>query len=72
MREIEVYGERLLAERQGARWVLFYPGGDGKRRVATDLLVPDFVTTDDDLAEYLADLCHERATPMNREVRWLG
>ena len=72
MREIDVFGMRLLAEQRDGRWTLFYSGADGKRRLAHDLVVPAFVVTDDELAAYLADLCHEAATPSNREVRWIG
>jgi hypothetical protein len=71
VREIDVFGIRLLAEYRSGRWTIFYPGTDGKRRLATDLVVPEFVVTEDDLAQYLADLCHERATPTNSEVRWI-
>ena len=71
MRELDVFGMRLVAERHGGSWRLFYRGADGKRRLATDLVVPEFVVTDDDLTRYLADLCHERATPANSEVRWI-
>jgi len=71
MREIQVFGRRLLAERAGGRWAIFYPGADGKRQVAHDVVVPEFVVTDDDLVEYLADLCHEAATATNQQVRWI-
>ena len=71
MREIEVFGVRLIAEQAGGRWTLFYPGADGKRRPAHDVVVPAFVVTEDDLAAYLADLWHEAATPTNQDVRWI-
>lgn len=71
MRMLDVFGMRLLADKHGGRWRIFYPGADGKRRLATDLVVPDSVVTDDELTQYLADLCHERATPKNSEVRWI-
>jgi hypothetical protein len=69
-RELEVFGRRLLAERDAAGWHLFEPGADGKRRPAPGLLVPGFVTTDAELLAYLADLLHEHATPERSEVRW--
>jgi len=71
MREIQVFGIHLLADQQKGRWTLFYPGADGKRRPAHDLVVPEVVGTEDDLAAYLADICHEAATPTNHEVRWI-
>ncbi len=56
-----VFG-RMVAVRgpAGAREV-FYLGPEGKRRPA-DFIVPGDVA-DDALAEYLADLFHEDATP---------
>lgn len=51
--------------RPGA-WQAFYPGTDGKRRPA-DFVVPADVAADE-LAEYLADLFHEDATPGHDSV----
>jgi hypothetical protein len=53
---------------QGARQA-FYLGTEGKRRPA-DFVVPADVA-DDDLAEYLADLFHEDATPRYSTVNRL-
>lgn len=71
MRELAVFGRRVLVERTARGWVAFYPGADGKRRPAHDLPVPPFVATEADLVHYLADLCHEWASPAHREVRWV-
>ena len=71
MRELDVFGRRVLVERTDDRWRAFYPGTDGKRRTARDLPIPDFVRTDDELVRYLADLCHEGATPERGDVRWI-
>lgn len=59
----------LIAGAPGA-WQAFYPGADGKRRSA-DFIVPDDVA-EDELAEYLADLFHEDATPKHATVEQLG
>lgn len=61
---------RLVAVtgRPGA-WQAFYLGTDGKRRPA-DFVVPGDVAADD-LADYLADLFHEDATPGHDSVRRL-
>lgn len=53
---------------KGARQA-FYLGAEGKRRPA-DFVVPADVA-DDDLAEYLADLFHEDATPRYSTVEKL-
>ena len=69
MIELDVFGRRLLAIRREGSWTLFYPGPDGKRRPASDLLVPDHIGTEAELAEYLAELCHEWASRESPEVR---
>ncbi len=70
VREIEVYGRRLLLLRTGAVWLAYDPGSDGKRRPARDVRIPEFVQTDVELERYLADLLHERASPDNATIRW--
>jgi hypothetical protein len=65
--ELDVFGTRVRAVRDEGRWSLFYLGADGKKRPATDLLVPDSVT-ESELEGYLADLCHEWASETHPEV----
>jgi len=50
-------------------WQAFYLGADGKRRPA-DFIVPGDVA-EDALADYLADLFHEDATPGHDSVQRL-
>ena len=59
----------LIAGAPGA-WQAFYPGADGKRRQA-DFIVPHDIA-EDELAEYLADLFHENATPKHATVEQLN
>lgn len=47
---------------------LFDLGPDGKRRRATDVVVPDFVT-EAEIDQYLADVFHESATALHSAVR---
>ncbi|MEJ7809592.1 MAG: hypothetical protein WKG32_04160 [Gemmatimonadaceae bacterium] len=70
VREIEVFGRRLLLEWTGVAWVAYEPGADGKRRLTRDILIPGFVRTEAEVEQYLADLLHERASPGNRAIRW--
>ena len=70
VREIIVYGRRLVLERRGA-WTAFDTGTDGKRRIARDIVVPEFIVSETDLARYLADVLHERATTGNAVVEWV-
>ncbi len=69
IREVEVFGRRLLVERTDAGWRTYIPGDDGKRRSGVD--VPSFVVSDDELLQYLADLWHESARPDRNVVRWI-
>ena len=70
MRRLDIFGRPFLVERTAAGWGIFYPGSEGKRGPELALPIPYFVRTDDELAAYLADLCHEWATPAHPEVRW--
>jgi hypothetical protein len=62
-----VFGRIVEVQRQGARWHALQVGVDGKRSPA-GFVVPDFVG-EDEIAQYLADLFHESATPDNGDVR---
>ena len=64
-------GPRVLeVHRDGGQWKAFYPGSDGTRRPARDIVIPPEVE-ERDLPGYIADLCHEWATLENNEVRIL-
>jgi hypothetical protein len=71
MREVEVFGRRLLVERTEAGWKAYIPGDDGKRRPSPGVVIPSFIVTDDELFQYLADLMHERARPDRNSVHWI-
>ena len=70
LREVEVYGHRLLVEHTADGWRTFTPGADGKRS-PHGASVPAFVVSEDDLLQYLADLSHESARPDRQIVRWV-
>ena len=71
MRAVDVFGIRLLVERTASGWQAWLPGDDGKRRPAYELPIPAFIDGDEELLRYLADLCHEGATPERPDVRWI-
>jgi len=62
----KVFGTPIVVARDGAGWQAFYPGTDGKRRAA-DFIVPSELA-EHELADYLADLFHENATPRHNRV----
>jgi hypothetical protein len=63
----DVFGRLVLAERTTVGWRCFYLGDDGKRRAATDLVVPEFIP-EAELDQYLVDIFHELATSQHPTV----
>jgi len=47
---------------------VFYPGGDGKKRLADDLIMP-VELAESEWIDYFSDLCHERVTPDRDKAR---
>ena len=66
--EFGVFGRRILVERTGSGWIAMYAGSEGKHRVAHDIVIPTD-TPEAGLERYLADLCHEWASPERSAVR---
>ena len=38
--KLDAFGRRVLIERRVEQWVVYYVGGDGKRRIAEDIIIP--------------------------------
>jgi len=68
--KFDVFGRRMLIEESAQGWEAFYLGDEGKRRPATDIMIPESLYATD-IAQYLADLCHEWATERHPEVKRL-
>ena len=66
--KFNVFGRLVEVQRYNEEWVVYYLGNEGKKRKAANILVPSFVA-EVELAEYLADLYHEWATPTNSAVK---
>lgn len=64
-----VFGRIVLIRREGDLWQAYAVGADGKRLPA-GFVVPAFVE-EAELEQFLYDLFHEGATPVNAEVRRL-
>ena len=58
----DVFGRTMQVEWTSDQWHVFYLGSEGKKRLAENIRIPSNVSPQD-LAQYLADLCHEWATP---------
>ena len=68
--KFDVFGRPVIVMRIDGGWKAFYPGAEGKRRLAADIVIPPHVA-DDELCQYLADLCHEWASSRHPDVRQL-
>ena len=68
---IEIFGRRFVVVRRQDGWAVHHPGAEGKRGPELELPIPHDVLTPVALRDYLADLCHEWATPQHPRVRWL-
>lgn len=68
--EFDVFGSRIIVERTASGWSAFHPAEEGKRRPAHWLLIPPDLT-EDEIGQYLADYCHESASPEHPEVKRL-
>jgi hypothetical protein len=68
---IEIFGRPFVAVRRHDGWAVHYPGDEGKRGPLLDVPIPHDVRTPRALRDYLADVCHEWATPERDRVRWL-
>ena len=68
--KFNVFGKRVAVERRVDAWRVFYLGDDGTRRPAEDIRI-DADIEPDAVRGYLADLCHEWATPAYPDVEQL-
>ena len=68
--KLNVFGKMIEIVRVHAGWKAFYFGNEGKKRPANDIVLPAHLK-EADLVEYIADLCHEWASPANGVVRKL-
>lgn len=65
--KLNVFGRYVEVVRRQDRWLVYYLGSEGKKRIAEDILIPSGVK-EDNLVEYIADLCHEWASPNKSDV----
>ena len=61
-----VFGRRIAITGTRGHWSAYELGVDGKRRPAGFVVAHDLL--EEELAQYLADLFHEAATPSNGDV----
>ena len=66
----DLFGRRILVVKSAEGWDVFHLGPDGKRRRATDVVVPSD-TAESGILGYLDDLYHEWASERHPNVRRL-
>ena len=66
--KFDVYGRHVLISRTKDGWNIDLVSGEGKKRPAADIFIPDFIY-ESEIEQYLADLCHEWATDEHPLVR---
>ena len=66
--KFDVYGRHVLISRTKDGWNIDFVSGEGKKRPAADIFIPDFIS-ESEIEQYLADLCHEWATDEHPLVR---
>lgn len=66
--KLDVFGKLVEVNQRNGQWLVFYVGNEGKKRKAPDILVPNTIQ-EPDVINYIADLCHEWATPTNPAVK---
>jgi len=69
--KISVFGKEVEVLRNNNEWQVFYPGNEGKKRLASDIVIPAS-TKEHEVVLYLADIYHEFATSKNPEVKIIG
>ena len=69
--KLDVFGKLVLAVHTNDGWEMFYLSEEGKRRLATEIFVPNFVK-ETEIENYIEDICHEWATEKHPNVRRLN
>jgi len=68
--KFDVFGRNILVEKSADGWIAFYSGNEGKKRPATDIVIPPSLS-ESKIEQYLADLFHESASQQHPDVKRL-
>jgi hypothetical protein len=63
---LDVFGKRMLVEREDGAWRTYLLGADGKRSLV-NIAIPESIP-EAELVEYFDDIYHEAATPQRPAV----
>jgi hypothetical protein len=64
--KLDVFGKRMLVERDQGAWRTYLLGSDGKRSLV-DIHVPETLS-ETEIVQYFDDIYHEAATPRRPAV----
>lgn len=64
---LNVFGREMEVLRREGQWLAYHLGNEGKKRLAADLTIPAGID-ESELLTYIADVCHEWATPAQDRV----
>jgi len=68
---LEIFGRPFVAVLRRDGWSVHHRGEEGKRGPLLEVPIPYDVRSPRALRDYMADVCHEWATPEHDRVRWL-
>lgn len=69
--KLNAYGRQISIVSANGRWEVFDLGNEGKRRRASDIVIPASVA-ESELVGYVSDLVHEYCNAWNPEVVVIG
>lgn len=65
--KLNVYGKKIEVVKTNDNWIVYYLGSEGKKRTAHDIVIPNELE-ENEIINYLEDLLHEWATPLNHKI----
>jgi hypothetical protein len=68
--KLNVYGRKMEIVKSAENWKVFFLGDEGKKRPVYDIIIPQDLK-ENEIINYIDDLFHEWATPLNNKISQL-
>ena len=65
--KLNVFGKLIEVVKKNNGWNVFIIGSEGKKRLANEIVIPPELQ-EDEIVDYITDLCHEWETKSNNKV----
>jgi hypothetical protein len=65
--KLDVFGKEIEVVRSNSEWKVFYLGNEGKKRLATDISIPEEIQ-ESGVVNYLEDIYHELSTAQKPKI----